>query len=1187
MSPPVHRHRCADGAVTNPHAWQCEAGSLGTGTERGAPGQGERERVDHGRGWPEGMAREGVARGMGCTGEGGMGGGGTGGGDPEYRTDPDVPVVTHTGRVRLEEGASLRLELLRPEDQGWYECRVLFLDRHSSDADFRNGTWIHLSSGVSFSHPSPTPPTFLETPPALVEVRVRSALTLTCRAAGNPQPVVTWRRSDRPVQSGAVTNGTLTIAAVGRASAGTYTCHAASKEGTATHSTRVLVQGPPVIVVPPQNVTVNVSQDAFLACQAEAYPGNLTYSWFRGGSNVFHLSHLQSRVRVLVDGSLLLQRATPDDAGRYTCTPSNGLWEPPSASAFITVLYPAEVTAMLPETPLPKGMRGVIRCPARANPPLLRVSWTKDGRPLEVDKLPGWSVRPDGSIVIATGNDDAPGLYRCTPYNSYGTAGESRPTRVLLKDPPAFTVQPKEEYFQEVGRELVIPCAAGGDPPPVVTWGKVRRGPPVSARVDSNGSLVLHPLSKEQHGLWECTATNQVATVTAVTSVHVLGTSPHAVTNVSVRPLPLAANISWEPGFDGGYFQRFSVWYTPLAGHPPRAHHDWVSLPVPPGSRHLLVANLQPDTGYQFSVLAQNKLGSGPFSQIVTSVPRGFPVTTVPPEPPATSLRVFLWPPRALRANETVRGVLLRWEPPGRASVAPSGYALELRQDRGGWEVLERSIPATDTQLLVPGLIKDAFYEFRLVALAGSYISEPSNAVNVSTAGMEVYPSRTQLPELLPQPVLAGVIGGICFLSVAVIFSTTAACIMNRRRAARLRKRHRDPPLVFSPSKNHTRRPASPESAVKLKPQPSPYRSLQRTLLWGEKAGTSLGHGGHEQHVPLERICRGPDGRFVLDTEPRPEPQPDPPRDLTPPAPAVSPGPPAISGILQYLSLPFFKEMCVDGDWPPPEEPAEPAGACPDHCRVPRAPPAAPRPRQGLAARFPAWPRSSSARLKARGGRWTLRARRGSEGSLTSQSSGRGRLRPPSVAPSLLGGTAGHRLGAGAAGTARLGRREGRAGWTPAGGRGEEGRQGGRGGDGMGWGLDGMGWIWIYRIYGIYGWNLGGTGRGWRDWDGYDLDLWDDGLYGIYGWNLGRDRWDGMGWDGMGWDGMGGMGLGWAGMALCTLGTLPAVPVPGIGMGLGRDWDGMGFMGFGMGWDLDGWDGMVDGMGWTGCCGRD
>lgn len=42
------------------------------------------------------------------------------------------------------------------------------------------------------------------------------------------------------------------------------------------------------------------------------------------------------------------------------------------------------------------------------------------------------------------------------------------------------------------------------------------------------------------------------------------GTSPHAVTNVSVVPVPKGANVSWEPGFDGGYLQRFSVWYTPL-----------------------------------------------------------------------------------------------------------------------------------------------------------------------------------------------------------------------------------------------------------------------------------------------------------------------------------------------------------------------------------------------------------------------------------------------------------------------------------------------------------------------------------------------------------------------------------------------------------------------------------------------
>lgn len=47
-----------------------------------------------------------------------------------------------------------------------------------------------------------------------------------------------------------------------------------------------------------------------------------------------------------------------------------------------------------------------------------------------------------------------------------------------------------------------------------------------SAQVDGNSSLVLHPLIKEQHGVWECTATNQVASVTTATSVHVLGELP-------------------------------------------------------------------------------------------------------------------------------------------------------------------------------------------------------------------------------------------------------------------------------------------------------------------------------------------------------------------------------------------------------------------------------------------------------------------------------------------------------------------------------------------------------------------------------------------------------------------------------------------------------------------------------------
>lgn len=55
-------------------------------------------------------------------------------------------------------------------------------------------------------------------------------------------------------------------------------------------------------------------------------------------SHMPYCSRLQSRVQILVDGSLWLQSAQPDDAGRYTCVPSNGLLHPPSASAYLTVL---------------------------------------------------------------------------------------------------------------------------------------------------------------------------------------------------------------------------------------------------------------------------------------------------------------------------------------------------------------------------------------------------------------------------------------------------------------------------------------------------------------------------------------------------------------------------------------------------------------------------------------------------------------------------------------------------------------------------------------------------------------------------------------------------------------------------------------------------------------------------------
>ncbi|CAF92182.1 unnamed protein product, partial [Tetraodon nigroviridis] len=595
------------------------------------------------------------------------------------------------GRVSLTQGASLLVEQLTLEDEGWFECRILVLDTDKDD--FQNGTWTFLSITA--------PPAFIKKPPTFVEVLLGDSLSLSCGAHGNPRPTVVWHKDDSQIEKHEkmnVVNGTLSLAYVTRNISGVYKCHVSNSEGNLTHSTQLQVKGPPIIIISPEDISLNMSQDAVLQCQADAYPSNLTYEWMKQGQNVYHIESLKSRVKTLVDGTLLIPNLIPEDTGNYTCIPTNGILTPPSASAYLTVKHPARVGRMSRETYLPTGMEGVIVCPVQADPPALYVNWTKDGSNLNLDNYPGWIINSEGSVFITTANDNAVGMYTCTAYNSYGTMGQSEPTQVILQDPPSFSVLPRPEYHQEVGRDLIIPCEGSGDPSPTITWSKIGPSPHSEYFVLANGSLLLQPVSKDHHGAWECLATNRVATVSAGTVVMVLGTSPHAVSSVSVTAEMNQANVSWVPGFDGGYTQKFTVWVKQAS----RGKHEWASLPVPTSKNYLLVTGLLAGTNYQFSVLPQNKLGSGSFSEIVSSRTQAVPTE----KPTAITTLPVLDPPISLSVNQTEKGVVLQWSPPVGPSFLLTDYVLQARRNQGQWIILSSNISANKTELLVQGLLR-------------------------------------------------------------------------------------------------------------------------------------------------------------------------------------------------------------------------------------------------------------------------------------------------------------------------------------------------------------------------------------------------------------------------------------------------------------------------------------------------
>uniref|UniRef100_A0A673HRC3 Uncharacterized LOC107713033 n=1 Tax=Sinocyclocheilus rhinocerous TaxID=307959 RepID=A0A673HRC3_9TELE len=759
----------------------------------------------------------------------------------------------YRGRVSLSRGASLLVDKLTLEDEGWFECRILLLDRTTDE--FQNGTWNFLSISA--------PPVFIKTPPPFLEVMLGESLTLRCDAHGNPKPTIIWRKDGSDVLY-----ETLSLSKVTMEMAGIYKCHVSNSEGNLTHTTQLQVKGPPIIIIPPEDTTMNMSQDAILQCQAEAYPSNLTYEWWKQGQNVYHIEILKSRVKILVDGTLLISGLVPEDSGNYTCTPTNGLMTPPSASAHLKVKHPARVVRMPRETYLPMGMGGKIICPVQAEPPMLYVNWTKDGASLDLEQYPGWMVNSEGSVFITAANDDAVGMYTCTAYNSYGTMGQSEPTKVILKDPPSFRVSPRAEYLQEVGRELVIPCQSQGDPTPNITWNKVGPAPRSPFTALSNGSLVLRPLSKDHQGAWECLASNRVATVIASTTILVLGTSPHAVTSVSVDPGITHANVSWEPGFDGGYTQKFTVWVKPTV----RGKHEWASIPVPTSKTSLLVTGLQAATSYQFSILAQNKLGSGPF--------------TPPTEAPTmvTTIAV-LSPPTLLSANRTSLGVLLQWVPPLEESPPLTSFVLQAKRGKGEWVTIDREIAVNMTELIVQGLVKDSNYELRLLSCRDRLFSVPSDSVVISTEGEADSEMSPSVLAFVPEPLLAGVIGGVCFLFVAIILSLVTACVMNSRRRQRRRKK-RDgkthspsdspdsvlklklcPPLNFFPnssSSDHSDRSSFDKGSrsgyqdqrkqLLSSSSPPPHYTQFESHFGGSPSPTSA----------IESISRSPDGRFVI-----------------------------------------------------------------------------------------------------------------------------------------------------------------------------------------------------------------------------------------------------------------------------------------------------------------------------------
>ncbi|XP_076673326.1 protein turtle isoform X8 [Andrena cerasifolii] len=726
--------------------------------------------------------------------------------------------------------ASLNLTDIRETDQGWYVCKVVYLNRLPNS--HKNGTWFHLDVHA--------PPKFSITPEDMIYVNLGDAIILNCQAEGTPTPEILWYKDANPVEPlspiGIFNDGTeLRFSMIRNEDIGDYTCIARNGEGQISHTARVIIAGGAVITVPPTNQTKLEGDKVQFSCEAKALPGNVTVRWFREGAPVTEVSTLDTRVSIKTDGSLVINPVSADDSGQYLCEVTNGIGDPQTASAYLNVEYPAKVTFTPTVQYLPFRLAGVVQCYIKANPPLQYVTWTKDKRLLEPYQTKDIVVMNNGSLLFTRVNENHQGRYTCTPYNAQGTQGSSGPMEVLVRNPPVFTLEPEPIYQKKVGETVEMHCdaqEAEGTQKPTIQWHR-RDGASIQRNRAKivGGNLTIESLRRSDFGFYQCVASNEVATISAPTQLIVEGTQPHAPYNVSGTATEFSVTLTWLPGYSGGpdYKQDYTIWYRESGTS------EWETIPVTPsGSTTVTINRLTPGTLYEFQVIGKNALGDGMLSKVIT-------VRTLGPKP---------GPPKNLTVTEISNGFLITWQAPVDRNHLIQYYTIKYKTD-GPWKTLNKGqIRPDETSYLVKNLVGGRTYYFQVFA---------NSATNYGASEQVKFPVPARVKH---KAITAGVVGGILFFIVAIILSICAVKICNKRKRRKQEKELLSAYSMVACRVTDARNGAGqgPQGTVPLKkPRKSrvPGLNLLREILSPDTPDSC-------RDRPLGKISRAADGRFVV-----------------------------------------------------------------------------------------------------------------------------------------------------------------------------------------------------------------------------------------------------------------------------------------------------------------------------------
>ncbi|XP_031565588.1 hemicentin-1-like, partial [Actinia tenebrosa] len=329
-------------------------------------------------------------------------------------------------------------------------------------------------------------------------------ITLTCLMERANPPVFGYDFYHNNVST-AINQSNIYIANASFPNNNTFYCVAKNLVGDIpSDSVQVKVKDPPVIIVPPQNMTVTEGSDVNFTITINGTEPLAVY-WNTSGQFV---EALNGRV-------IYLQKVNRTDEGRVVVTVKNGNECPRAeADAYLTVDYKPEKTYLTTNKANNTFMTGesvTLFCSSNSKPQTCKITFYDESH--VIGSYPDSTCNGSVSASHVIQSIDGCNLeqYSCKAENKYDY-GEAK-INLTIQVPVNMSLNPSRNFIiKDEGKTLKILCIATGCPTPNITWTKIEGMQRLINTTTGNSlSLRFDSLRRQDTGGYLCTVDNRVA----------------------------------------------------------------------------------------------------------------------------------------------------------------------------------------------------------------------------------------------------------------------------------------------------------------------------------------------------------------------------------------------------------------------------------------------------------------------------------------------------------------------------------------------------------------------------------------------------------------------------------------------------------------------------------------------------